>query len=878
MANGERTVRIKFDGTAKGLAGAVAETKAAIKDVDRAESAAYAEQARRDASAERSLEQMSRAEAAAYADQRRRSEKALQDIERLVRAEAGAYTEEEKRAKAQEAELLREGRMEEAAYQEDIRRTNAKVRAVEVAARARTKAETDAAKEIIRVQKEVADRDRENARLTEEANDRRSKSLAKLRSKVLSIGSSIASKFTSAALGASGLNSLIGTLSGVVAWAGAASGALGLIPGAIAAGAAGMITWKLGADGIKKAFESTEPTLDRLKDKVSGTFRTALAPAVRDVNAILPLTTGHLQNIAGAISVTIDRFTAMARQKSNTAALNATLDSSAGIIRNVGRALAPLGRAFLDLAQVGSAALQRLTGGAGTLAQRFADFIRQAKDSGKIDQWIQGGLDAFKDLWSLLSDVWDIAKSVFTALREGGGTVAPILGPAIETVKRFVESPEGQETFRSLGELLARVGDAVSRVLEPALRAVSPLIEPLSQLFGDVADRLAGALGPALEQLGDIAGPLASALAPVVMALVEGVLPVLPAIIDGIRVLGAVFALVTPVILAAASGLNLLVGFLMASVQALTGDFTGAAKTLSDTWNSSMNIAAQVTNTDWAQMSADILNGTNSSNDAVKGSASAMGTNWGGGLMGMQGQTNSAMGGIAGIMGSGMGQAAGMAAMGGQNASSQFGSAIMGMPRGATQGSNGVLDILRNLTFTVPRALGDLGSLLVGSGKALLAGLGHGIDIATGGLLSKIGTVVQKVRNFFPFSPAKTGPFSGRGWTLYSGMAVAESFGEGVLARTGGVVASVRAMAGRVAAEVPSDLVPGATTSSLLTGGAAAARATAAAGSSSGTGEPRVIELTLDLGQGLTERVRIEIDEAGRATARAAGAGTGGMR
>lgn len=850
MANGERTVRIKFDGTAKGLAGAVAETKAAIKDVDRAEAAAYAEQERRDIAAERALEQRGRMEAAAYA-------------------------EDEKRAKAHEADLIRQGKMEEAAFQEDIRRTKTKQRDVEVAARARAKAEADAAAEIIRVQKEVADRDRENARLTEESNDRRSKSLSKLRSKVLSIGSSIASKFSSAALGASGLNTLIGTLSGVVAWAGAASGALGLIPGAIAAGAAGMITWKLGADGIKKAFEGTEPTLDRLKDKVSGTFRTALAPAVRDVNAILPQTTGHLQGIAGAISTTIDRFTAMARQKSNTDALNSTLDNSAGIIRNVGRALAPLGQAFLDLAQVGSGALQRLTGGAGSLAQRFADFIRQAKDSGKIDQWIQSGLDAFKDLWGLLSDVWDIAKSVFGALREGGAGVAPILGPAIETVKRFVESPQGQETFRTLGELLSRIGDAVSRVLEPALKAVAPLIEPMSKLFGDVADELADSLGPAMEQLGDIAGPLMAALGPIVRAMVDGLTPVLPAIIDGIRVLGAVFVLLTPIILGAAAGFSLIVGFIMAAIQALTGDFVGAGKTLSDSWSNSMNIAGTITNTNWTQMSADILNGTNSSTEAVRGSATSMSTDWGGALMGMKDQTSTGMAGLNGIMGTGMGQAAGIAAMGGQNASGQFGGAIMGMKDGANRGTGSVLDTLRGFISRIPDAMGDVGSLLFASGKALLQGLGRGIDNATGGLLSKVGSVVMKVRNFFPFSPAKTGPFSGRGWVLYSGQAIGSAFATGMEQSVG----AARAAAQRLNTAARGGLPGASITATQLQGGGLVARQggiAAAMAASSGVQQPGDIHVHVSVdGKAIDDHVQVTIDASNTKLWRAAKAGMG---
>jgi hypothetical protein len=39
---------------------------------------------------------------------------------------------------------------------------------------------------------------------------------------------------------------------------------------------------------------------------------------------------------------------------------------------------------------------------------------------------------------------------------------------------------------------------------------------------------------------------------------------------------------------------------------------------------------------------------------------------------------------------------------------------------------------------------------------------------------------LSAIRDFFPFSPAKVGPFSGRGYTTYSGMALMEGLGEGV--------------------------------------------------------------------------------------------------
>lgn len=729
-------------------------------------------------------------------------------------------------------------------------------------------------------EKAVAAAAREGESAAQAFAEERSKRFAKWRRDLTSMAKRVASFTASAMSNVAALNSGIGVLAGLVSWAGAASGALGLIPGALAAGAAGIVTWKLGADGIKKAFDATTPTVDRLKAAVSGTFRTELVPAVRDINALLPQTSGHLKGVASAISVTIFRFTGMLRQRSNTEALNATLDSSAGIIRNIGKALAPLGQAFLDLAQVGSRSLERLTGKTGDLAQRFADFIRQAKESGKLDTWIQNGLTSFREFWNLLRDVRDIARSVFEAMREGGAGVTPVLGPAIQTVRDFVESPQGQETFRTLGELLATVGDAVLRVLEPALRAVSPLIQPLADLLGVIASTLADQLSPAFEALGRILAPVVRALAPVVEQLVRGLAPILPVLVQALAPFAAGLVMLAPVVLALNIPLIAAVTLLTALAQLMSGDVVGAGQTMANGLEQTTATMRTITQTNWAGMANDVLSAMNQAGDSVATKGAGMQTDWGGALMGMQTGTGIATRGVVGELASGMGQAVGTAAMGGRNASGQFGGAIMGMQTGANQGTVGVLDILRGFVRRIPDAMGAVGSLLFDAGVSIIRCLGRGIDAAFGGIFSKVSGLLGRLRGLFPFSPAKYGPFSGRGWVLYSGMSIAEQFGDGVLARTGAAVAAMRGMAGRVAAAVPDGLLaPVPSASGPLVGGVPRPRAASTDNGGAGAGSgPRVIELTIDLGAGISERVRIEIDEAGRATARAAGAGTGGMR
>lgn len=91
-------------------------------------------------------------------------------------------------------------------------------------------------------------------------------------------------------------------------------------------------------------------------------------------------------------------------------------------------------------------------------------------------------------------------------------------------------------------------------------------------------------------------------------------------------------------------------------------------------------------------------------------------------------------------------------------------------------------------------ALGNVGNLLFNSGKALIRGFIEGIKSMFGAVGRAAKGAVQKARDFFPNSPAKTGPFSGRGWVLYSGRAVGESFAAGIEQRSRGVGAATQSL------------------------------------------------------------------------------------
>lgn len=99
---------------------------------------------------------------------------------------------------------------------------------------------------------------------------------------------------------------------------------------------------------------------------------------------------------------------------------------------------------------------------------------------------------------------------------------------------------------------------------------------------------------------------------------------------------------------------------------------------------------------------------------------------------------------------------------------------------GARRKLDEAVDYIRDFPGNAVDALGNLTNYLFGSGVSLVAGFIDGMLSMLGGIGRAAGRLLSKARAYFPFSPAKTGPFSGRGWVLYSGRSVAEGFAKGI--------------------------------------------------------------------------------------------------
>jgi len=133
---------------------------------------------------------------------------------------------------------------------------------------------------------------------------------------------------------------------------------------------------------------------------------------------------------------------------------------------------------------------------------------------------------------------------------------------------------------------------------------------------------------------------------------------------------------------------------------------------------------------------------------------------------------------------------------------------VVGLVLGIKQKLDEAISFVKSIPGRIGEILGGLGSYLYNSGKALIQGFIDGMLAMVGRAKDAGSKLLGEVRKLWPFSPAKEGPFSGRGWTKYSGMALVEDFSAGITVSGDDAVSAAAAMMQRLADTLPGGNAP----------------------------------------------------------------------
>ena len=430
---------------------------------------------------------------------------------------------------------------------------------------------------------------------------------------------------------------------------------------------------------------------------------------------------------------------------------------------SLGQALGSGTEAFQNLERVPGQvllAIGRLAAAGGPLLIRFSEAVASKFDdlskriaegieSGALEDAVNGAGDALSQLGEIGSNLGEVLGNIFGAAAESGNGLFDALEKITQAMADATATTEFQDALGALSEVAATLVDTVLPILAEAFQALLPVIEQIAP----PVQELITVLGESLMELMPELQPVLQELAGLFVSIVEAVIPLIPPltqIISDILPLLQFFLRGTAEIIENVIGPALFyfvegVALLVSALEDMAGE------TLREIVIPAMRAVAAVLRGDWS-----------GAMDAGREAAIGMSNAVFGAFVTMNERGQVQLGSLS--------------------------RAIVDKIRDSTNAASrrvvefvvGLLRQLQQIPSGARAALGDMGNVLVQSGASLIRGFINGMLSQISGIRNAASRLVSAARDFFPGSPAKRGPFSGKGWTLYSGQATGEAFAKGL--------------------------------------------------------------------------------------------------
>lgn len=582
------------------------------------------------------------------------------------------------------------------------------------------------------------------------------------------------------------------------------------LPSLLLAFGAAALAVGLGIDGIKKAASGFAPTIERLKASLSKTFADQLTKPFIELNKIAPVLDKGLNKIAVSLSGIVAQMIKFVTSGQGMAQLDTILNNTAKFFAELTPAITDGFRAFMLLA---SEASQEFGGLAATMrrfASGFLDVVKRVSEDGTLgsalrnlnvvldslleafNRFFEAGLRAMTVLGGPIANLFDgftdlivalmpvltaVSKLVFDVFGEAFRQLAPIveaLTPAIQTLGQLL----GQlltGALKVLGPLLVQIATILNNVFLRVFTALAPFIPQIIQFF----TQLAQILGEFLLQAFIALSPLLTVFLQFITDLFTALTPLMPMLLElatvALRTLTDILVELAPELVFVAQQLfpqllqivkDLVPVFkdVVAIIIEILPYLADLASFLMDLVIPAMTAILQIVAEVWPRI-REIINSA---------------------LLFIKGIVNVIMGLITLDIDRAW-----------QGIKQIFEGALGVLKNAAILGLQLVLEAFIALPSKIVNALLGLPASLFSSGKAMMQGLIDGIKSMAQTVINSVLSVVEQARDLLPFSPAKKGPFSGSGYTTYSGRALMEDWAKGI---TEGSPEAVRAIEGAMQA------------------------------------------------------------------------------
>ena len=323
---------------------------------------------------------------------------------------------------------------------------------------------------------------------------------------LLGIGKGMAA--ISAAYGA------VQVIAGLTAAAAQLSGLAFTLPAGIAALGISFLALKFGAAGVKdalagdveamkelepsarsavKALHEFVPAWAKIQNAVQENLFKDLAGPLKDLaSKVLPILKTGLTGTAKGLNGMVAGLIAAVKTEPALNDIQEIFSGTNDMLGNMRGTLGKVASGLLGIGGVGAQYLGRLGTAVDKVAGKFKDWVDHSVESGKINDYIDAGIKALKQMGTIAGNVGGSIKAIFKGLGSGGAqsfltTIVEITGK----VRKFLDSVQGQEALSNLGQIFKAVGTAAREVFFKALALIPPILKVITPIITFVANKIA---------------------------------------------------------------------------------------------------------------------------------------------------------------------------------------------------------------------------------------------------------------------------------------------------------------------------------------------------------------------------------------------------
>lgn len=518
-------------------------------------------------------------------------------------------------------------------------------------------------------------------------------------------------------------------------------------------------------DTISTAFESARSRVTEAVDRIAGSFK-GLVPdgaIVSAIEGVLKYVGTVFSDFADWIADTVEWWSKFIAALKDTGAVQQLAGALGGLFDAIGD-VADAFRGAGDMAESAAGRFDSAKGSAellGAVIKVAADLVQKMADQLKrVAEWVKKFTDTLSDSGAL--DTWmDALERIFSALGDALGSLKR-LGKALDGGKKSAEGAgDGLDTAASAAKGFAAYIGAVANVVE----TVAGVLDGIASAVGKLADGIDW-LNQKFPILGQVIGFL---------------LDPMGSLAD---MAGNLFGLFS-----GDAGANAVNGFSSTFVEPVKAKLDEIGQWFQSLPQKAMDAGSQfLTNIgQWfQQLPSQIWTWLTQTIQNVQA--------WGSQMMAQAGDAGSRF-----LTGLGQwlqslpgriwqwltGAISSVQAWGGQMGA--------GARNAGNQFLQGITGTLQSLPGRIQSLFSNAGSWLLSSGRSIMDGLAQGIRNGISAAVDAASNAMEAISKLFPHSPAKEGPFSGHGWTLYSGQSIIDGLAEGMLQRRAGLVDATRA-------------------------------------------------------------------------------------